>query len=340
MATATGTTRTASAHRRTEPLRLPRTTGALSGLLVIVLGVWGGLIPFIGPYFHFAFGGYQTWHYTTQRLWLDIIPGAVAVIGGFMLLTSTSRSGGLLGGWLAVAAGIWFAIGPPVSMLWHHTFYAIGTPAGGHVRQMLEWIGFFYGTGVAIVGLSAFAMGRYFSRPRLAEEAGVVAAGAAAAEAERRHERHEERHEPMTRAAVAEAPAERAAYRDEEAYRDEAAYRDEGAYPYRDAPADRAAAEDVPAERAAYQDEAPAEHGAGPGADAPTERAAVADAPATETPATSTSATDTRAADAPGAGGPSGTTAVPTSTGTAGAAGPTTATTRRRSGGLLGRFRR
>ena len=58
MSTVSGTTRTAPA-RRTEVLRLPRTTGAMSGLLILLLGVWGGLIPFIGPYFHYAFGGYQ-----------------------------------------------------------------------------------------------------------------------------------------------------------------------------------------------------------------------------------------------------------------------------------------
>src|SRR5919108_3988903 len=123
MATATGTTRTAPV-RRTEPLRLPRTTGALSGVLIIVLGVWGGLIPFIGPYFHYSFGGDETWHFTMQRLWLDILPGVVAVLGGFMLLTASSRLGGLIAGWVAVAAGAWFVVGPAVSLLWDQNIYA------------------------------------------------------------------------------------------------------------------------------------------------------------------------------------------------------------------------
>src|SRR5437762_11111307 len=116
---APGTTRTARA-RRTESLRVPRTTGALSGILIVALGIWGALIPFIGPYFHYAFGGDQTWHYTTQRLWLDILPGAVAVIGGFMLLTAKTRTGGLIGGWVAVAAGAWCATGPTGSHPLHH----------------------------------------------------------------------------------------------------------------------------------------------------------------------------------------------------------------------------
>ena len=174
MSTVTGTTHRAPA-RRTEALRLPRTTGAMSGLLIVLLGIWGGLIPFVGPYFHYAFGGYQTWHFTSQRLWLEIVPGAVAVIGGFMLLTASTRVGGLTAGWVALAAGVWFAIGPTVSLLWHHSIYAIGTPAGGDTRQMLEWIGYFYGLGAVIVALAAFAMGRYFSRPRVVTEAAAVA---------------------------------------------------------------------------------------------------------------------------------------------------------------------
>ena len=169
MATVTGTT----PIRRTETRRLPRTTGALSGFLVILLGIWGALIPFVGPYFHYAFGSYQTWHYTSARLWLCIVPGAVAMIGGLLLLRSSHRSSGLLGGWLALAAGAWFAIGPTVSLLWHHTGNPIGTPMGGHTRQAIELLGYFQGLGVLIAALSAFAMGRYYSRPRLVDEAAV-----------------------------------------------------------------------------------------------------------------------------------------------------------------------
>ena len=178
MATVTGTT----PIRPTETRRLPRTTGALSGFLVILLGIWGALIPFVGPYFHYAFGSYQTWHYTSERLWLCIVPGAVAVIGGLLLLRSARRSSGLLGGWLALAAGAWFAIGPTVSLLWHHAGNPIGVPMGGHTRQAIELLGYFQGLGVLIAALAAFAMGRYYSRPRLLEEAAVAEDGAVVAD--------------------------------------------------------------------------------------------------------------------------------------------------------------
>src|ERR1700733_11399482 len=186
MTTVTGTHPTS----HTEARRLPRTTGALSGLLVILLGLWGALVPFFGPYFHYAFGSYQTWHYTSERLWLCIIPGAVAVVGGLMLLRSAHRTSGLLGGWLALAAGAWFAIGPAISLLWHSAGDPIGAPMGGHTRQAIEWLGYFSGLGVLIAGLAAFAMGRYYSGPRVVVEgAGGAVAALADEAAVARHER-------------------------------------------------------------------------------------------------------------------------------------------------------
>ena len=49
-----------------------------------------------------------------------------------MLLRSAHRTSGLLGGWLALAAGAWFAIGPSISLLWHSSGNPIGAPMGGH----------------------------------------------------------------------------------------------------------------------------------------------------------------------------------------------------------------
>ncbi|MBV8218562.1 MAG: hypothetical protein JO325_08850 [Solirubrobacterales bacterium] len=202
---------------------------------MIILGLWGALIPFVGPYFHYAFGSYKAWHYTTERLWLCIVPGAVAVIGGLMLLRSAHRSSGVLGGWLGIAAGAWFAIGPSISLLWHSAGNPIGAPMGGHTRQAIEWLGYFSGLGVAIAALSAFAMGRYFSRPRLVEEA-VVAADEAVADERMAHEPVADRpiadrEAPVAAAAAGEPVAAReaapVAARETEPVADREAMRDE-----------------------------------------------------------------------------------------------------------------
>jgi hypothetical protein len=156
-------------------MRIPRSTGTVSGLLILLLGLWAGLIAFVGPYFDYSFGTNATWHYTTDRLWLDILPGALAVLGGMMLIVAGTRLAGIIGGWLSMIAGAWLVVGPAVSLTWEHTSGPIGRPLYGSTRQMLELVGYFYGAGALIVALSAFAIGRFASRPRLAEDAVLAA---------------------------------------------------------------------------------------------------------------------------------------------------------------------
>src|SRR5947209_8688594 len=92
-------------------LHMPRSRGALSGLLLLILGAWGALIPFIGPYFRFAYAPGQAWVWSTARAWLEVFPGATAAAGGFLLLISGNRATAMFGGWLAVIAGAWFVVG-------------------------------------------------------------------------------------------------------------------------------------------------------------------------------------------------------------------------------------
>ncbi|MDE3134044.1 MAG: hypothetical protein KGL15_08265 [Acidobacteriota bacterium] len=138
--------------------------------MLVVLGVWGGLIPFIGPYFGYAFGSHATWHFTTNRLWLDVLPGVAVLVGGAMLMWSGHRLSGTAASWLAMAGGAWFAVGPAVARLWEHGNGPIGAPLFGHTRQTFELIGYFYGLGIVIVGLAAFALGRFVTRPALVVE--------------------------------------------------------------------------------------------------------------------------------------------------------------------------
>jgi hypothetical protein len=156
-------------------MRISRTTGAFSGFLLVILGIWGGIVPFIGPSFGYAFGTHATWYYTANRLYLDILPGVAVVAGGLILLRAGNRASGVLGSWLAIAGGAWFVIGPAMSRTWEHTLGPIGAPMFGKARQTLELLGTFYGLGALIIALAAFALGRVVSRPAL-----VVAEPAAA----------------------------------------------------------------------------------------------------------------------------------------------------------------
>ena len=42
-------------------LQMRRSRGAFSGFLLILLGLWGALIPFVGPYFDFAYTPDKAW---------------------------------------------------------------------------------------------------------------------------------------------------------------------------------------------------------------------------------------------------------------------------------------
>jgi hypothetical protein len=142
-------------------LRVPRSRGVLSGLLLVLLGAWGAVVPFIGPYFHYAYTPDQAWTYTTGRLWLEVLPGAATVLGGLIVLISAYRPVAHFGAWLAALAGVWFALGSVIAPAWIGMNMTTGTPVGGSSVRALEQIGFFTGLGVAIVLVAGMALGRF-----------------------------------------------------------------------------------------------------------------------------------------------------------------------------------
>jgi len=143
-------------------LQVPRSRGAVSGLLLVLLGLWGALIPLVGPYFHYAYTPDTAWTFTAGRTWLEIVPGVVTILGGIILLVSASRPVAMVGAELAAVAGAWFALGTVLSPIWPAaSTLNPGSPAGTTtlIRQ-LEHLGFFTGLGVVIVFVAALALGR------------------------------------------------------------------------------------------------------------------------------------------------------------------------------------
>jgi hypothetical protein len=158
--------------------RIPRRRGAVSGLIVIILGLWGALVPFVGPYFHFAMHSNQHWHWFADRGWLEVLPGVVAVIGGLLMLRGARRATISLGAMLGLAAGLWFLAGPTVSTLWHDGALTVGPAMGAHtLTRALEWIGFFYGVGALLTLVSSYALGFIAALPVVDERVVGAAAG-------------------------------------------------------------------------------------------------------------------------------------------------------------------
>jgi hypothetical protein len=147
-------------------LQMRRSRGAFSGFLLILLGLWGALIPLIGPYFHYAYTPDKAWTYNTGRLWLEILPGAAVFLGGVFLMIATGRHTALFGGLLAAAAGAWFTLGTTLSPMWNNHVTMGGSPAATTVyMRIMEEIGFFYALGVVVVFVASIAIGRILSVP-------------------------------------------------------------------------------------------------------------------------------------------------------------------------------
>ncbi len=140
-------------------LHIARSRGALSGVLLIALGLWGALIPFVGPYFDFAYTPDTPWAWTMGRGWLQLLPGVVAVIGGLLLLVSRNRATAMLGGWLGVGAGAWFVVGRVLAAP-----LGLGTPgspvAVTEAKSVALELSYFSGLGAVMVFVAAAAIGR------------------------------------------------------------------------------------------------------------------------------------------------------------------------------------
>jgi hypothetical protein len=144
-----------------DRMHMPRSHGAMTGFLLVLLGIWGGLVPFLGPKFGYAFSPDVTWHWTWGRFLLEVLPAIATVLGGLIMMGTAHRASGSIGAWLAAAGGAWFVLGQWVSMLWNNGTMQAGSPtASSNLGQVAEWVGFFLGLGVVIVFLASFALGR------------------------------------------------------------------------------------------------------------------------------------------------------------------------------------
>lgn len=133
----------------------------MSGVLLVVAGAWAALVPFFGPYINLAYtpAPNDAWHWTADRGWLSVAPGAAAFLGGLLLVFSASRVVTSLGGWLAAAGGAWLIVGPPLANTLNLNL-GVPDPTSSTGVQALTALLFFYAIGAAIVLLAGLALGR------------------------------------------------------------------------------------------------------------------------------------------------------------------------------------
>jgi len=135
--------------------------------LLILLGLLGGLAPFVGPYLHFGYTPDKALHYSSGRLYYSIIPAAVVLLGGLIAVISRNRGLGVFGGLLATLGGIWFSFGQTFVTVVLKKSFPVGSPilhAGSTatgLRSTLETLTLFSGVGLLVVLIGAVAMGRF-----------------------------------------------------------------------------------------------------------------------------------------------------------------------------------
>lgn len=163
---------------RTRGLSMPRSRGVVSGLLLVILGAWGALVPFVGPRFNFAYTPDREWAWSTARGWLEVLPGAATVLGGLLLIVAGNRAAAMLGGWLAVLAGAWFVVGGQLAPLLGIGSAGDPVAATERKRALLE-VSYFSGLGALIIFVGGVGLAR--SAVRLARDVPHVAPASATA---------------------------------------------------------------------------------------------------------------------------------------------------------------
>jgi len=137
----------------------------MCGLILVLLGAWGALAPYVGPYFGYGFTPDRAWDNTSGRLYLSALPGAVVLITGLMIMMTRSRGFGGFCAFIAALGGGWFIAGSALIALLPASVgnsILTGAPIGTtRARLVLDTLGLYRATGALIVFFAALALGRF-----------------------------------------------------------------------------------------------------------------------------------------------------------------------------------
>lgn len=162
---------------------------SIVGFLAVIAAAWGAIAVFWGPNFGYTPTTTTAWNWTTQNWLLHVVPGAVGVVAGLLVLgLSPARRLGApaaigLPALLLIAAGAWFVIGPA---LW--ATFESGTPfmtGETAIRSFVDQLGTSMGPGLLLAIFGGMALKASIARPSLVEPVaatGAPAAGAPVAE--------------------------------------------------------------------------------------------------------------------------------------------------------------
>jgi len=134
------------------------------GLLTLLVGAWGGIVPFVGPLVGADADGTVSWYWSMSHALLWLAPGAGACLAAALMLGAMPRAavgfgrlGAFAAGALAMVCGAWFVIGPEA---WPVLVRSAGVfvPAGP-LTTVARQVGYSFGPGVLLLLLGGLSMG-------------------------------------------------------------------------------------------------------------------------------------------------------------------------------------
>lgn len=136
---------------------------AVAGVLTILVAAWGGIAPYASPAFGLDATTTSAWSWTLAHALLALVPGAVGMLAGLSMLTTSSRLSlgiGRLGlttaGILGMLVGGWFVIGPSAWPVLRSAGYFL---PGSPLHDLTARIALSYGPGLVVAVLGAFTAG-------------------------------------------------------------------------------------------------------------------------------------------------------------------------------------
>jgi hypothetical protein len=144
------------------------------GMWTLLLAAWGGISVFVGPLFDYRPTTTDAWHWSMQNWLLHLVPGAVGVFAGLMMLGTigvrgAARRGGVgFGSLLTMAAGAWFVIGP-AAYRWFESASPFAQTLSAR-SDFVNQIGSNLGPGVLLAILGGMALKAGIANPQVVLE--------------------------------------------------------------------------------------------------------------------------------------------------------------------------
>jgi hypothetical protein len=138
-----------------------RLTAGIVGLVAVLVGAWGGIAPYVGHAIHYSADGSATWTWNLHHALLSLLPGAIAVVGGLLLMASAwvrrEQPSALRAIGLGVAAvllglgAVWFLIG---AFVWPIYFTSNALATASPIRTFADVVGYYVAEGLVLAAMA------------------------------------------------------------------------------------------------------------------------------------------------------------------------------------------